>query len=456
MKYIFDLILMGISSAIMYISAQILYRNMQKKNARWYYAMLITAVLMLILPIQMLIRIPKMMSITISEDIATAVPVSTMTSQGITVAQFVLGIWLIGAVAMGVVTTAKYFKTRRTIFEFSIPATDAEIINVYKAVMRDMGINRRIDLRISTKFHSPMLFGILKPVVVVPDSTFSTAELIMIMSHELMHYKHCDLAIKLISSISVCIHWFNPVVYMLAKSLNSACELCCDESVLERLELDDKKDYGRLIISVIETSLNRTFSYTTAMALTEGGIKRRLRKIAEFSRPSMAMRIVGVMLVVSISITSLTAFGIDFAKKVLPEETVKVIEEIEDAPILSDTESDATPTPDSMQGNTVTKAVLPTSVPVAAATPTPDTATPRPTANALRRTQTPSEPQRETSVNIQIDSSVNFNGKQITSSDKKQIATKSEAEIKDGEKVTAYVRVNDDGTYDLMYTQKEE
>lgn len=74
MKYIFDLILMGISSAIMYISAQILYRNMQKKNARWYYAMLITAVLMLILPIQMLIRIPKMMSITISEDIATAVP----------------------------------------------------------------------------------------------------------------------------------------------------------------------------------------------------------------------------------------------------------------------------------------------------------------------------------------------------------------------------------------------
>ncbi len=461
MKYIFELILMEMSSAIMYFAAQILYRNMQKKNARWYYAMLVTAMLMLILPLQRLLNVPKMMSVTISEDIVSVVPVTAVTKATLTVSQLVFVLWVAVAIAMAVFTAVKYYRTRRAILGNSTRVTDAEVLAAYGSVAREMGIRRKIDLRVSDKFRSPMLFGIINPVVILPDTEFSQKELIMIMSHELTHYRHCDLVIKLISSISVCVHWFNPVAYMLSKSLNGACELCCDESVLERLELEDKKDYGRLIISVIETSLNRKLSYTTAMAATENGLKRRLRKIAEFSRPSVAMRIVGVMLVVSISVTSLTAFGIDFAKKALPEETVKVIEEIEDTPILGEVTAPATPEP---QSTPYEAAVIGTpsprriSMPTTASLPmvTPATQTPRPTADAPQRTQTPSEPDRDTSVNIQIESSVNFNGKPITSSDKKQIATKSETEIKDGEKVTAYIRVNDDGTYDLMYTQKEE
>ena len=99
-------------------------------------------------------------------------------------------------------------------------------------------------------FHSPLLFGIFKPMIIIPKNSFTYDELVMIMSHELMHYKHRDLLIKLVASVGVCVHWFNPVSYFLSKSLNSACELCCDESVLDMLDLDDKKEYGLSLIHI--------------------------------------------------------------------------------------------------------------------------------------------------------------------------------------------------------------
>lgn len=455
MKFIFDLILMGISSAIMYIAAQVLYRNMQKKNARWYYAMLVTSMLILILPLQWLFNIPKMMEVSVPEEIITTAPVKIPV--GITVSGLVIAIWLAVAVVSAIRVIIKHLKTRRALTALSESTYNEDILRAYNEVSERIGIHRRIDVRTSCELSSPLMFGIIKPVVVIPYKDFSYSELVMIMSHELMHYRHKDLLIKFISSISVCIHWFNPVAYLLSKSLNSACELCCDESVLGMLELKDKKEYGRLIISVIESSLDKRLSYTTAMASTESGIKRRLRKIAQFSRPSMAMQIVSVMLVVSVFVTSLTAFGVDFVKTVLPDNAVEIIEKIEDTPIIDSVPTFApTPAPTQEvrqeQGNTHSNAVIPDAIQQPAAVETVEpTATPRPGQAVTEPTKAPSEPERNSSVNIEINDSVNFDGEHITNNNKKQIEANAADKIKDGETVKAYIRVNNDGSYDLMH-----
>ena len=455
MKFIFDLILMGISSAIMYIAAQILYRNMQKKNARWYYAMLVTSMLILILPLQWLFNIPKMMEVSVPEEIITTAPVKIPV--GITVSGLVIAIWLAVAVVSAILVIIKHLKTRGALTALSESTYNEDILRAYNEVSERIGIHRRIDVRTSCELSSPLMFGIIKPVVVIPYKDFSYSELVMIMSHELMHYRHKDLLIKFISSISVCIHWFNPVAYLLSKSLNSACELCCDESVLGMLELKDKKEYGRLIISVIESSLDKRLSYTTAMASTESGIKRRLRKIAQFSRPSMAMQIVSVMLVVSVFVTSLTAFGVDFVKTVLPDNAVEMIEKIEDTPII-DSVPTFVPTPAPTQevrqeqGNAHSNVVIPDAIQQPAAVEIVEpTSTPRPGQAVTEPTKTPSEPERNSSVNIEINDSVNFDGEHITNNNKKQIEANAADKIKDGETVKAYIRVNNDGSYDLMH-----
>ena len=166
MKFIFDLILMGISSAIMYIAAQILYRNMQKKNARWYYAMLVTSMLILLLPLHWLFNIPKMMEVSVPEEIITTAPVKIPV--GISVSGLVIGIWLAVAVVSAILVIIKHLKTRGALTALSESTYNEDILRAYNEVSERIGIHRRIDVRTSCELSSPLMFGIIKPVVVIP------------------------------------------------------------------------------------------------------------------------------------------------------------------------------------------------------------------------------------------------------------------------------------------------
>lgn len=501
-KHIYDMILMGISSSIMYLLAQILYRKTHQKYARWYYSMLVTALLMLILPIQSVIQIPKMMKITIPQNINIESAAEIFPSSvGITVSQVVFAIWAAVVVIMLIRMVIKYFRTRSLLLSISSKTHDEIIIKAYTYVSSSIGVHRDIAVRISGYIHSPLLFGIFKPMIIIPENSFTYDELVMIMSHELMHYKHRDLLIKLIASVGVCVHWFNPVSYLLSKSLNNACELCCDESVLDMLDLDDKKEYGRLIISVIEASFNSNLAYTTAMASSECGIQKRLLKIVEFRSPSMLVKIICVMLLVSLSVCSVTALGVDFAKEVLPDDTVQAIEKFENTPLFQTSEPTIVPesvpaenseqdyeentkalngvnvrnTEASVYVNSYSDVSWDNSLPVVTEVPETEMEitqppeaemedelkiTQPPKTNSMEYSPAPEEPiksEETQSVNIVISDSVNFDGDEITDSNRKQIeaVAKEDLSVQDGQEVKAYIRVNDDGSYDLMRTETE-
>lgn len=464
MKVIFCLILMEMSSAIMYASAIGLYRIMQRKNSRWYYAMQICAVCLLILPIQEIIKLPKLLSVSVSEKVVTTTQ-AVVTPSGITMSEIIFGIWLTVAVLIGLYVMLSCCRTKRMIFKWSSRTNSNDIKEAYRRVAEDLGINRYIELRISDKFSSPMLMGIIKPVIVIPDVEWTEKELDMIMYHELTHYKHCDLFIKLLASISVCIHWFNPVSYMLSKSLSRACELCCDESVIERLGATDKKDYGRLIIAVIERQADKTLLYTTAMASTEKGIKRRLKKIAEYTRPSLIMKLASAMLCATLLLCSVTALGVELIKKTLPEDAVHMIDRIENMPIAGNTqpETEARGTvsyngvvqyrPENItQGNTDDTTQMSGISDTVTQAPAEE-ATPHPAPVKPQITEPPYEPERTKSVRIDINKSVNFDGEEINSENTKQINANASSNTSSGRNMKAYVRVNEDGTYDLMYSR---
>ena len=487
-KYIYDMLLMSISSSIMYLAAQLLYRNMGRKYARWYYAMLVTAALMLVLPVHTA-ELPKMMRITVPQNIAEYSPVVYAAPQhSVTVSEIIFAVWAAAAAVMLVRMSVKYFKTRRTLLKASTETHDKAVIKAYGYVRSAMGIKKKISIRVSGCIHTPLLFGIFRPMIIVPDSGFTYDELVMIMAHELTHYRHRDLLIKLVTSVGVCIQWFNPAAYFLSKSLNNACELCCDESVLDMLELKDKKAYGRLIISVIEASVNSKLAYTTAMAATENGIQKRLLKIVEFKRPSVPLKIVCVMLLVSIAVCSVTAFGLDFAKEVLPDEAVQVIERLEDTPVIPlssaapETAAPQTESPAPNSGYRQTSAperrstaapirvenTAPSEAPVfaepAATEPPVSTAVPSAETTPLpvgeykpAPTEEPVSRENTKPVDIVINESINFDGNHITEDNRRQIeaAAENNLSVSEGQEVKAYIRVNDDGSYDLMRMESE-
>lgn len=502
-KYIYDMILMGISSSITLILAQLLYHSMQKKHARWYYSMLVTAVLMLIIPVQSLFSLPKLMSVTVPENIVYTQPYEISSESTIYLADIIFLIWASIAFAMMIFTAVKYFRTSRILKSLSNPTDNKVYINAFRAAKASMGISRQIELMESKHISSPLLFGLIHPKIIIPTRDFTDDELSMIMTHELTHYRHMDLIIKLISSLGACVQWFNPTSHILKRNIVTACELCCDESVLDTLKLSDNKEYGRLILSVMEDSLNKNFFCSTSMASTEKGIKKRLMKIVEFKHHSVAFRMVSIMLILASTVCSVTAFGVEYAKEILPEETTEFITEIEQIvlPNIEETPSiepipnaDGTVTPQPIPNVYETSApsyvissytygtpndyvtesdsqslpAIPTYIPateqpVKAANETPEAEQSPPTERPVVKTEPDeaygappqiNEPTKEMSV--VITDSINFNGEVITENNSKTVEVKTGENISldDSKNVKAYIKINDDGTYSVLRTEE--
>ncbi|MCH5213121.1 MAG: M56 family metallopeptidase [Oscillospiraceae bacterium] len=379
MKILYNLVLMSISGSMMFLLSALLHKQMRQRFARWYYALLVTAAAMFIIPLQALFSSHKIFKVSVPASdtiVSGGMPYTSVHISNIAVspAQLIIMLWAAVSFILICITIFKYFKVSRSLKRISRECYNSDILEAFSEVKNNMRIYREIELRISRNLDSPLLFGVLRPIVIVPERDFTHNELVMIFTHELTHYKHCDLAIKLMMSVSRCIHFFNPAVYFLSKAINEGCELCCDESVLDRLNLSDKKDYGRLIISVIE-SPDRAMAYSTAMASPKDKIQKRLLKIIEFRSPSKLLKMFSVMLAVSVSLCSLTALGFEAAKEALPEEVTETITNILSEPVIEPVVESEKPTPIAIAAAALT--------PAATATPVPEQKTAAPTPEAV-------------------------------------------------------------------------
>lgn len=325
MTNIYMLLLMNISGTIMYMLSSIFGKK--TKHHIWQYAMLVTSVIMLLVPIQKIFEIPRLFKVTVPKtlDISNMNAVQSAVPVSVSEADIIAAVWLIGIAFFAVRIVCKYIKTLLTLKQITEECYSGKILDVHFNVCKKLSIRRNIMLRSSKYLNSPLLFGIFKPTVIIPDRAFSESELEMILTHELTHYKHRDLWIALAAAIARCVHWFNPAVYFIVKSISEVCELFCDETVVKSLNREDKKAYGNLILSVIEKELNSRLAYTTSMASAKAGIQKRLRKIAEFKMPTKASTVAGIMAVFACIVSSLTAFGFETAAEMIPDEIKQIV-----------------------------------------------------------------------------------------------------------------------------------
>ena len=155
--------------------------------------------------------------------------------------------------------------------------------------------------------------GFLHPCMVIPDTNLTDAELAFIFTHELVHLKRLDMFYKWLVQIVVCVHWFNPFVYVLQKEVNLACELACDEAVVRCLNMEEKKAYGDTLLLCSKTAA--AFKHpVTSLTLTEGAeqLKERLGEIMNDKKRTKKTKILTAALTVCI-FTGSAAVGASIA-----------------------------------------------------------------------------------------------------------------------------------------------
>ncbi|WP_372370945.1 M56 family metallopeptidase [Candidatus Uabimicrobium sp. HlEnr_7] len=114
------------------------------------------------------------------------------------------------------------------------PLVDEERQRQFQSLCKEFNIKRRVSLR-SSKTSTPGTFGILRPVVIVPEfllANFSQKQLRPILTHELMHVCRYDQLVVFLEKIFIAIYFFHPLAWWIVKETEQTMEICCDQQVL--------------------------------------------------------------------------------------------------------------------------------------------------------------------------------------------------------------------------------
>ena len=119
-------------------------------------------------------------------------------------------------------------------------------------VKKELGIKRHIRIRMSQDIQSPMLVGVLFPVIYLPCREIPDENMRMVFLHELTHYKRKDLLIKWLSLFVNAVHWFNPLAYLLCSNVSESCEVSCDMEVTKKMTDEEQKLYMKTILDLAQ------------------------------------------------------------------------------------------------------------------------------------------------------------------------------------------------------------
>ena len=148
------------------------------------------------------------------------------------------------------------------------------------ALLRQLACGRRAPaLYRSSLVPTPMLVGLLRPTIYLPDAMYSEAQLRNILLHELTHFRRGDIIIKRVATFAVHIHCINPFVYLIHREINRTCELACDEAVVKYLNDDEKQAYGDTLIAVAARENLKIVVLATTMCEEKKILKERLGAI---------------------------------------------------------------------------------------------------------------------------------------------------------------------------------
>ena len=163
------------------------------------------------------------------------------------------------------------------------------------------GVRRGVRIRLSGKVKSPLTYGILRPVILLPEEIDwkDRNTLQYVFLHEFMHIKHYDSLKKMLLFGVLCIHWFNPLVWAMFFAVNRDIELACDEAVIKHMGSGSRKAYACALLKMEESRQSYTV-YTNAFG--KNAVEERVKTIIKGTKCSAAV-ILASLLIISAVVT---------------------------------------------------------------------------------------------------------------------------------------------------------
>ena len=141
----------------------------------------------------------------------------------------------------------------------------------------------RGEVYLSDSIAMPFVMGVIAPKIYLPSDT-PIAERRFIIAHERHHLHRGDPLWKLLGYLALCVHWFNPLVWLAFFLGGKDMEMSCDEAVLNRLGEDIRADYSQALLRL---ATHKRLIAGMPLAFGEGETKGRVRNMARWRRPKV-------------------------------------------------------------------------------------------------------------------------------------------------------------------------
>lgn len=214
-------------------------------------------------------------------------------------------IWLAGIIIFAIYEIIKYWRGAHSIRNYIFEKIEDPEDNLTYYLIPD-------------EICGPCTIGFFRQKIVFPESFPLHPDFIMVYKHEHTHLKNHDNLVKLLCLFVLCLHWMNPVAYLLLFLYIDTAEIVSDSAAVDGCTKEKRQDYANLLVLEASTSDIRPAVWKNNLSGHKSNkegkdfktLKRRINYMMKEKRKGMLQR--GIMVAVS-ALTVVASAGTVFA-----------------------------------------------------------------------------------------------------------------------------------------------
>ena len=143
---------------------------------------------------------------------------------------------------------------------------------------------------------TPFVMGLFRPRIYLPSGLPETDYILL---HEQHHIRRGDHLWRLLAWAALCLHWFNPLVWLAFLLSGRDMELSCDEAVMRRMDGDIRADYAAALLRL---STGHRSLPGMPLAFGESDPKRRIKNVLSWRKPALWVSITAAVLAIAAAV----------------------------------------------------------------------------------------------------------------------------------------------------------
>ena len=200
-------------------------------------------------------------------------------------------IWLSGAVLLLTGGTAAYLLTLRK-YRYARLLPDQSLAARANALLR-RPLSRPARLYSSPAAESPLVAGIFRPRIILPEGEIPDGEALCMVLHELVHIRRGDHLMRLLTLLLLCLHWFNPLLWLAFRCSARDMELSCDEAALSRLGEGMERTYASALLGL---SVRQRQAPVPLLMFGESNLRTRVKNALTYKKAGFWVVLAAVLL----------------------------------------------------------------------------------------------------------------------------------------------------------------